>query len=258
MMGPSGGGWLRRYAGIVAGFAMTASCAARGTPPERPPASTAEAADLPVHAFAALRLRTSDDMNHTFGEAGSYEVRTDANAAVSTISSCRELLALPLGDVVLEPDTDPVYRSFWSLAVDCVALQTLLSARPSQRSLIAPLLSAADPTQLLPPSVGLSDFMYFRDKVQQAEAQCQSWKAFDDSLALTARNEDGFSIRADIWWADVKFFLRGDVDGDGYEDLVVRRYGHATEGSYAATALLVLSRTDADACIRVTREIGQS
>ena len=212
---------------------------------------------LPIHTFTAFPSQSPADLNRQFGADGNYEVRVRPDAPPQVVSSCRELIALPLSEDIDVGNALEI-QSFWSTAVDCLALSILQNAKPARKGRLTKLLSAKDATRLLPPQLGLTDFADDRHKVNEAAAHCRSWKAHDPSLHRTRHTSNGFSVQADIWSGEVSFYARADFDSDGYEDLLVRRDGHADEGSYGATALFLLSRTEDDACIRVAWELGRS
>jgi hypothetical protein len=221
------------------------------------PSQTPAPGSLPIQTFAAFPSRSTSELDRPFGANGNYEVRVRPDAPQQVVSSCRELIALPLSEDI-DVGNELEIQSFWSTAVDCLALSMLQSAKPARKSRLTKLLSAKDATQLLPPQLGLSDFADDRRKVNQAAADCRSWKAYDLSLHRTQHSSDKFSVQADIWSGEVLYYARADFDADGYDDLLVRRDGHADEGSYGATALFLLSRTDGDACVRVAWEVGRS
>jgi hypothetical protein len=75
---------------------------------------------------------------------------------------------------------------------------------------------------------------------------------------MARRTADGFDVQAGGWHGVVRYLARADFDGDGVEDLLVRRDAEADGGSFRASALFLLSQTDQDRCIHVTRVLGQS
>jgi hypothetical protein len=134
----------------------------------------------------------------------------------------------------------------------------MLSAKPALHSRLDAFFEAKEPVRLLPPLLGLTDFADDRRRVESAAANCSSWKAVDKSVRVKQRRADRFSFQADIWSGEVIYYARADFDGDGYEDLLVRRNGHADHGSFADSALFLLNMTDKDRCLRVARESGRS
>lgn len=229
------------------------------TPPPEPPRpteSSKETASYPVQLFAPLAglERRNDPFDDVF------QVRVRPDAPPSTVASCDDLLALPLtADVGLEPETERDIQVFWSHAADCLAARLLNDAQPARRSLIEGVLAAEDPSKLLPPLLGLSDFFDRRTRVEAAAKRCKSWKAYDNTLRLKKLVGDRFDLHTEVWSGTLLLYARADFDGDGFEDLLVQRLGWAEGGgSFAAVATFLLSRTDSDPCIRVARELGRS
>jgi hypothetical protein len=102
------------------------------------------------------------------------------------------------------------------------------------------------------------DFADERNAAQESAAHCQSWKQFDKHLRITRKSPGRFGIRTEFWSGDLSLYARGDLDGDGDEDVLVRRDGGAEGGgSYAGSALFLLSQTAGDRCIRIVRELGR-
>ncbi|MDB4991302.1 MAG: hypothetical protein JWN04_6480 [Myxococcaceae bacterium] len=191
-----------------------------------------------------------------------YRVRVAPDREWQEVSSCDALLALPLTnelDTELEPSTELDIQSFWSTAVDCLALRLVQAARPAQRSRMAPLLAAKDPSHLLPPGLSMVDFADERRSARDAAAQCHSLKDFDKSLTTRKTSPGRFTIRTASWSGELTFYAAGDLDSDGDEDVLVRRNGGAEGGgSYAGSALFLLSQTAQDSCMRIVRELGRS
>lgn len=214
----------------------------------------------PVQLFERYSERFASGERGVF-EGTSFHVGIAADQTKVEISSCDALLALPItGDaqIWLEPEFDSERHFFWSTAVECLALRLMRDARPAQRSRMGQLLLSKDPSRLLPPQLGMVDFDDSGKAVQAAAIQCESWKSHDRRIRLTKKAPGLFAIRAADWTGELEILARGDIDGDGDEDLLVRRDGYVDGGTYAGTALFVLSQTERDPCIRVVRQLGTS
>lgn len=220
--------------------------------------SAALAPEIPagVQTFAAFRKLTAADLDASFGD---YTVHAKADAPAQVVETCRALLALPLTpELELESFNESEERSFWFSIMNCAAWSMVQNAQPARRTRIEPLFAAKDPTRLLPPLLGLTDFMEIRSKVESAATSCRSWRDFDRSVRVSSLSEDGFQVEARGWRGEVHYLARADFDGDGMEDVLVRRDAEAEGGSFRAAALFLLSETDQDRCIRVTSVLGQS
>ncbi|MEY4514144.1 MAG: hypothetical protein RLZZ450_6266 [Pseudomonadota bacterium] len=227
------------------------------TPPAlRPPATDA----LPIELFAPFNQRFAGGTVDPF-QGEKFHVRFDPGQPWLDVSSCDVLLGLPIAGqprLYLEPSTEDELRAFWYVAVDCLALSLVRAAKTAQQSHMAPLLASKDPSRLMPPQLGMVDFDDEREDAKAAAAQCRSWKEYDRDVRLARKGPARFAIRGEDWSGELLFYARGDIDGDGNEDVLVRRDGGVEGGSYGASALFVLSRTEHDSCIRVVRELGSS
>jgi hypothetical protein len=212
---------------------------------------------VPIRTFPQLPRLTAADLERKFGDDESYLVHVSAAEPARVVDTCRALLNLPK-EVDLESGKEQDYQWFSSREVECLAASLMLSAKPALHSRLDAFFESKDPVRLLPPLLGLTDFADDRRKVESAAGKCSSWKAFDKSVRVKQRDADRFSFQADIWSGEVIYYARADFDGDGYEDLLVRRNGHADQGSFAGSALFLLSMTDKDTCLRVALECGRS
>jgi hypothetical protein len=228
------------------------------TPGEPLPAQPRRDGAYPVQLFAPFNeLLAGRDADPFEGQT--FHVALAEDEKPIDVASCDVLLKLSITDtseVWLEPSTESEHQAFWSTAVGCLARDLLRGALPAERSRIAPLLANKDPSGLLPPQLGMIDFDDEREGAKAAAARCQSWKSYDRKVLITRKSPARFAIRADDWTGDLELYARGDIDGDGDEDVLVRRDGGVDGGSYWSTALFVLSQTERDPCIRVVREFG--
>jgi hypothetical protein len=203
-----------------------------------------------VTFYPALRSRTAQELDRPFESDDQIEVRAGSGQPKRVVHNCRELLAVQSPSVETVPNNEMTRTPFFNMVVDCQSIDILQRAKPARTSRITELYSASNLAELLPPDLG-DDFIYdFENKVKRANARCRSWKAFDPTVRVKRRAEDTFDLKAEDWQGVLQFYARADFDGDGWEDLLVRRDGHAPEGTLASFQLFVLSRTDADGCIK--------
>jgi hypothetical protein len=190
-------------------------------------------------------------------------IRARAQAANGSVelATCDAVLKLPSAheDPELEPGNERAVRDFWIIATECLAVRLIETARASNHSYLEELLRSDDPGALLPPQLGLIDFNNERPRAEAAASRCESWTEYEPKLRLTKKpSRDDYAIQGSDWSGALQLWARGDMDGDGYEDLLVRRVGGIDQGSYGGAALFLLSRTDRDKCLRVARELGRS
>ncbi len=98
-----------------------------------------------------------------------------------------------------------------------------------------------------------------RDDAMAAEKACRGWGSFDEALKIRLDGPDGAdraALRSDGWSGRLFLYARADIDGDGLEDLLIRRDGHASGGTAAEARIFVISQPSAARCTRVSREVG--
>jgi hypothetical protein len=64
------------------------------------------------------------------------------------------------------------------------------------------------------------------------------------------------TLRSDGWTGRLVLYARADIDGDGLEDLLVRRDGHATGGTAAEARVFVVTQLSPTGCTRVVCAMG--
>jgi len=57
------------------------------------------------------------------------------------------------------------------------------------------------------------------------------------------------------WSGTITLLGRGDFDGDGVEDLMVKRTGGVQRGTAVESSLFLLTRTPDRGCVRVVRQV---
>ncbi len=98
-----------------------------------------------------------------------------------------------------------------------------------------------------------------RDDAMAAEKACRGWGSFDEALKIRLDGADGAdraALRSDGWSGRLFLYARADIDGDGLEDLLIRRDGHASGGTAAEARIFVISQPSAARCTRVSREVA--
>jgi hypothetical protein len=94
------------------------------------------------------------------------------------------------------------------------------------------------------------------DEAIAAEKACLAWGRFDETLRIKVQASDKAEIRSDGWSGRLFLYARADIDGDGQEDLLVRRDGRAIGGTAAEARVFVITQTSRAGCTRITREMG--
>ena len=74
---------------------------------------------------------------------------------------------------------------------------------------------------------------------------------FEDIERVEVTNEDKLIVWTPGWWVKMSLVARGDFNSDGLDDILLVSHGGATEGTYGAADLYVLTRDKYGAVLRV-------
>jgi hypothetical protein len=177
-------------------------------------------------------------------------------APAHAIRSCADLVKLDFtGDVGFR-GTNQDWQLLMSEAVRCGALKILRGSRPPRATLLGDAGVSPNMLEWLPAQMALQLSNEASEEARAAADRCVSWKNHEHELQATAQNGDELSLRGNDWEGTVTYYARGDFDGDSYEDLMLRRDGHVTDGSFGISSLFILTRKPGDACVRVIKQLN--
>jgi hypothetical protein len=137
----------------------------------------------------------------------------------------------------------------------CVGLQWLKNVQPAKISLIDDFRLDRHAAERLPPQLALPVAPEEVERAQKAAAVCHSVKTLEPSTQTKIHSNSKIMFEGKGWAAEVSEYARGDFDGDGFEDLLLRRDGGLKGGSYYRANVFILTRTSKDKCLRVVREM---
>lgn len=183
-----------------------------------------------------------------------WDTRNFKTGAEKTANSCRELLALPAG---FEPQSEIDYRAFRHARVRCRALEMLSAARPARTDRLGsfPLDDAhlaALPAALMP-VLGPRKAI---DRIVKLSAAGKTWTEVERALRITDRQGEITFVEGRESRASLEILGRGDLNEDGFDDLVLLRSGGSRGGTAAASDVFVLTRKSAGGRVEVIRRIG--
>lgn len=172
------------------------------------------------------------------------------------VKTCLDFLAVSKTKFDLE---NPVDWPVWSeQGTRCFALDALKAAKPAKQTYLGWFRMAKPEIGKLPPGLAMLDSLDDEDEAAAAAKACRGWGKFDPSLKVRAKGIDQATLRSEGWTGQLVLYARADVDGDGLEDLLLRRDAHATGGSAALFQVFVVTQPSASACARVVRTMGAS
>jgi hypothetical protein len=234
--------------GLLAALALLVPAAA---PPPAP------AATGPL----AVRLEPGSDVKDPAGLLAAidkpfdepWKVKVGRNGPERALASCAQLgVEFPGGTLLTGDPADQ--RPLLFERTHCRGLLWLRDAKPSKQSFLGELPLDLDTARTLPDS--LIPALGARRKPRPSS---RSWKAADPKLGLMPDPPPraGLYLRGRNYDARLSLYGRGDFDGDGFEDVLVRRDGFAIGGSYQEFGLFLLTRTAAGAPFKVLRSISE-
>jgi hypothetical protein len=182
-----------------------------------------------------------------------WKVKVGPKGPERSLVSCAQLAVDFPGGTLETPDPAD-QRPLLFQRAHCRALLWLRDAKPSRQSFLGDLPLSLDTARLLPdtliPRLGVP---------RKNRPSTRTWKQADPKLALMpdAPPRKGLYLKGRHYEALISIYGRGDVDGDGIEDVLVRRDGYAAGGSYQEFGLFLLTRTAEGAPFKVLRSVSE-
>jgi hypothetical protein len=166
------------------------------------------------------------------------------------VRSCRSLLDL---DGTYETLVPSEYNVYLDLEAECRAAALLVRGQPSKSSFLHDFALDAQAPNRLPARLAFTVSPEDDERVARATARGEPWSAVED-VHLAAQASSGEArYEANASEQTLTVLGQGDVNGDGFEDLLLLSRGRLTEGSLKSTRLLVLTQESAEA--RVMRSV---
>jgi hypothetical protein len=170
------------------------------------------------------------------------------------VRTCRDFLRVTKSRFELQDAAD--WAAWWQQGAHCFALDALKGARPALRTNLGWFRFSKQAIAKLPPRLALLESPDDLDEVAAAEKSCHGWGRFDETLKVRVEAPDKAALRSDGWMGRLVLYARADIDGDGLEDLLIRRDGHATGGTAAESRVFVVTQLSPTDCTRVVRVMG--
>lgn len=170
------------------------------------------------------------------------------------VKTCLDFLAANKGKFELEsPVGWPVW---WSQGAHCYALEALRAAKPASRSHLGWFRFSKQAIAKLPPGLAMLESPDEHEEAAAAAKACSGWGQFDPSLKVRVKGPDKATLRTDGWTGSMVLYARADLDGDGLEDLLIRRDAQVKGGSATASEVFVVTQSSPEGCARVVRSMG--
>lgn len=105
----------------------------------------------------------------------------------------------------------------------------------------------------LSPRLDMLDSPDSVEDAEKAEKGCKRWGIYDPALKVRVQTPSKARLKTDGWSGVLILYARGDFNGDGLEDLLLRRDAHVDQGTAANSSVFVVTQTSAKGCVRVVR-----
>lgn len=201
-------------------------------------------ADDPKSAGALLRRR--------FGPTDEDRVRLLKDGREALAATCDDFLALLRKGFA--PGSTVEIHAAGSALVRCGGLELFSRMHASRERHLDAGELRAEILDVLPPCVG---GMHASDDAHAAAGRASGnrvpWSRFDPEVKAV-RELAGFAFGKPGEETVLTPLARGDLDGDGREDLLVASIARATQGTWAGCRLFVLTRRAGDPVVRVLAE----
>ncbi len=188
----------------------------------------------------ALALNSLEEIDQRLAAPWEYPLevsRRSGQPKKAVITNCLSYFDLTRQGFEATPFTSQLL-----LGADCHALKALSKARPAQHTHLARFQLDEKVINDLPPDLSLVLSKDDARKVAAANKAGLSWREFQPITRVTLENSYTMLIEGDGWRVRMKIYAFGDFNDDGLEDILATTQAWLTEGTYATTRLLVLTR----------------
>lgn len=174
------------------------------------------------------------------------------------IKTCKDVLAVKQMDVNhLSPDNGAAaWYSLQTDAVRCFALEILRTAKPASKSYIGWFKFSRAGILRLPAGVTPSFQKDETKRVAKAAVDCTPLGSYDRRLTLDIDFDyKQADLTGDGWTGHIFLYARGDLNGDGIEDLLFERdaavLADDIDFAHATQELFIVTQTSVKACPQI-------
>jgi hypothetical protein len=171
----------------------------------------------------------------------SIAVNTKRENKVVELNSCASLFQYE--NEQLEPVQSFEYSALKSIEVACAALRLASTMQPSNHSYIRGFHFEKGAVEKLPNQLAMVISSAERKRLD-ADPNIKIWADVELVISVASEAADIFSVKVPGGSHTLRVLARGDTNGDGLEDLLLRDDQSVDEGSYSASKLYVLTKLD--------------
>lgn len=232
--------------GVLACAGAAAGGAAQGDPLDVTPNAAQQAFDVSwspklLELFAPMAV----DVKGTNGLQAQLDRQWEDSFVVSNgsqttvVTSCRSLLDLP---DAYEPAA-PEFEIFQGRKVRCRALALVANAMPARTSFVRGFVLDDRAPGRLPAGLAMNISPDDEQRIAEATKLGQRWRDLEEVELASQTSREEATYADETSKQSLAILARGDLNGDGLDDLLVLSEGRLPEGSYEATRLFVVTQT---------------
>jgi hypothetical protein len=238
-----------RWAGVLALAAFGVTASLFGLQPAR-----ADGAASSVTWSKNLAGPTPAELKKALTEpwSYSYDTRKGKGGEARKVTGCAEAKALPAG---FEPETEQDFAAFKTDLLHCRVIELLLAAKPASANHLSGFVLDERSLDQLPASLIPTPSPEEGRKLELAAARGTSWRKSDPKIHIVKKKTDAITIESARTRAILTLLGRGDLNGDGLDDLVLERAGGGLKGTWASTEAFILTRRSATGPLEVLSRV---
>jgi hypothetical protein len=160
---------------------------------------------------------------------------------------------LKYSDAGYKADSDFQMRTLESLGADCRALALLDEAAPAKFSYLQDFRLDKSSLAVLPAQFAVTASNEELQTQAAAARASKSWLQYQPQLKAEVA-KGALTVEAAGMRSDLRLYARGDFNGDGVEDLLIREDYAAIGGTYGGSRLFLLTRGRGERVLQVLKE----
>jgi hypothetical protein len=246
------------WCGVFAVIAAICATACSHSHNVAPTPSQGDPSTASVWWSPALHLSTTAMVDSRLGapfEAPIDVVKSiDANSVDRKVmTSCLSYFALRT--VGYEPESDGDTAAMKLEGAKCQAIRALRESKPAQRASLEGFRLDNGALQKLPPALGPESSPADVQAREAATRFGKTWQAYEPLAHLGhVVSPQEAEVMTPESTTEIKLLVRGDLTGDGADDILIQTLSFGTEGSWREVRLRLLTRDGDKPVLRILKE----
>ena len=241
-----------RLGAVVALAALTAVGCSRPNRPALPSAASDAVEWAPSLALASLSA-VSARLVRPFADP--FDVAALGPNGVpqqGTMASCTDYFAMRQKG--FEPLAETDLAAMKVEGATCWALKALETAKPATGRPLRAFSLGQNALTRLPPVLGPMPSPTDTEIRTEATKAGKSWSSVDPEAKVVPNDEWNAQVKGKDWTTDLHVLARGDLNGDGNDDLLIATLSTGSEGSWGEVRLRLLTSMPAAAVLVVAKD----